>query len=374
MDEIKINMSKELKRQWQFTKDILAGMKDMVRVIDENDRIVFINEPMKKFLGDITGNVCYEALGKCRKCDVCISEMTVKKGMTFEKEEVIGDKIFSVISSPIRDENGEIYCAVEVFRDVTEKRKMERTIVEQNLKMKKDLSFAKYIQERILPKDGVYNDIIKISSKYIPCEMLGGDVYDVVEIDDKNIGIYMADVAGHGVTASMMTMFIKQTLKSLGKKASDPSYTLNYLNDRYNELDLDDYNYITIIYGVFNRDSKEFTLANGGLNCMPIVFKRDRIDEIFLPGLPISSLYRDIQYRHNNINLEPGDKILFYTDGVTESQNSNGDIYGDRIIKICSDNLYKTSNQLLDIILEDVKEYSKDNVRDDIALMIVDIL
>jgi len=367
-------LTKKLERQKRFTEDILAGMIDLVRVIDKNNRIIFINEPMRALLGDIKGKICYTALGKPCKCEVCISETTIRHGKIIRKEEVVGDKIFSVVSSPIRDENGEIYCAVEVFRDITEKKKMERTIIKQNLKMKSDLDFAKYIQQRIIPQDGIYNDMIEIHSKYIPSEILGGDVFDIINIDEENIGIYMADVSGHGVTASMITMFIRQTLKNLKKEALEPGYTLNYLNSRYKELGLDDNYYVTILYGVFNKTTSKMKIANGGHNCMPIFFRKDKIHEIILPGLPICNLFDNIEYEEYSIDLSRGDKVLFYTDGISEAKNNYKEIYSERILKVCFENISASTNKLIKTIVDDVIDFSNNNIDDDIAIMMIDVL
>lgn len=367
-------LQKKLKRQKRFTQDILSGMKDLVRVIDSNCRIIFINEPMAKMLGDITGNLCYTALGKNQKCSYCISEETINKGITQKKEEIIGDKIFSVISSPIRDENGKIYAAVEVFRDVTEIKKMEKTILKQNLDMKRDIDFAKYIQNKILPKDGLHNNTAILTSTYIPCEALGGDVFDVINIDKDNIGVYMADVAGHGVTASMMTMFIKEALENLGKAALKPSQVLRHLNLRYKELHLDDYHYITIIYGVYNKKTRILKVANGGHNCMPLVFKKDKIQELFIPGLPICSLFNFDEYVEHSIKIEKEDRVLFYTDGISEAKNNKKEMYEGRILEIAFQNKDKDSLEIINNIVKDVEEFSKGNITDDIAIMMVEPL
>lgn len=367
-------LTKKLERQIRFTEDILAGMIDLVRVVDKNNRIIFINEPMKDLLGDIKGEICYRALGKPCKCEVCITETTIKHGKVVRKEEIVGDKIFSVVSSPIRDENGEIYCAVEVFRDVTEKKKMEKMILDRNVKMKNDLDFAKKIQQRIIPQDGIYNNMIEIYSKYIPSEILGGDVFDIIDIDEENIGIYMADVAGHGVTASMITMFIRQTLKNMKRDALDPVHTLNYLKCRYKELNLDDNYYFTILYGVFNKITSTIKIVNGGHNCMPIVLKKGDVEEMFLPGLPICSLFGAVEYKECNVNLDTGDRVLFYTDGITEARDTNKEVYADKIFEICKDNVSVRSDKLIVNIIDDVIKFSNNKIDDDIAIMMMEVL
>ncbi len=365
-------LQRKLQRQKRFTQDILSGMKDLVRVIDMNCEIIFINEPMEQLMGDTIGNLCYTALGKTEKCSHCISEITINNGKTHEKEEIIGNKIFSVISSPIRDENGNIYASVEVFRDITKVKKMEETILKQNLDMKRDIDFAKYIQNKILPKDGLHNNIALITSKYIPWESLGGDAFDIINIDKDNIGIYMADVAGHGVPASMMTMFTKEALENLGLAALKPSQVLRHLNLRYRELQLDDYYYITIIYGVYNKKSRVLKLANGGHNCMPLVFKKDKIHELFIPGIPICSLFNNDPYVEKSIKLEKGDRVLFYTDGISEAKNEKKNMYEERILEIASQNKNKNSLEIINSIIEDVEKFSNGNINDDIAIMMVE--
>ena len=318
-------MTKDLKnqliKQQRFFEDILSGMDDWVRVIGLDNNIIFMNNPMKKKIGNNVGKPCYLSLGKTAPCENCISNRTIIGEKSITKEEIVNGRIYSVVSSPIRDENDQIYCAVEVFRDITEARAMEALILEQNKKMKNDLDFAKQLQHKILPANKVYYEALKISSIYIPSEILGGDVYDVVEINEDHIGLYIADVSGHGVTSSMMTMFIRQTLKNLGKDAINPDVTLKYLYHRYRELNIDAQYYITIFYGVYDKTNKLFTYSNAGHNCLPIVIRRDGIEEIELPGLPICTLFNDVEYGTKSIPLEKGDKILFYTDGITEAHN-----------------------------------------------------
>lgn len=366
---------KSLGKEAKFFKDILLGMEDWVRVIDPNNKVLFMNEPMKKVVGDMVGKECFQALGKNQPCENCISKTAIFEGQSIRKEEVVDDRIYSVVSSPIWNDQHKVYCAVEVFRDVTEQRAMEKLIVEQNNKMKSDLNFAKQLQHKILPENKVYNHVLKIQSKYIPCEMLGGDVYDVIQINDEHIGLYMADVAGHGVTSSMMTMFIRQTLKNLGKRAIDPAVTLRYLYHRYRELSIDDQYYITIFYGVYNTAKKSFTYANAGHNCMPIFIGQKEVCEIEMTGLPICTIFEDVSYEQKSISFERGDKILFYTDGIAESYNElKGFFQSHRVLTLCKENRHKDLNELIDIIIDELNHFATEKIKDDIAIMVGEII
>lgn len=366
-------LSQKLKRQQRYTDDILSGMIDLVRVIDKNNRVVYINKPLRDLVGDIRGQICFNALGKTCKCERCITETSIKCGKVVRKEEWIKDKKYSVISSPIRDENGEIYCAVEVFRDITEKKKMEQTILNQNKKMKNDIDFAMQIQKKMIPSDKNLGDIIEITSKYIPCEMLGGDMFDVLEIDDDNVGVYMADVAGHGVTASILTMFIKQAFKNLKGRdiCKNPKDVLNYLSKSFIDLNLDDEYYLTIFYGVYNKDTRQFTFANGGQNCMPIIIRNTGIDKVFVPGLPICSMFEGVNYEVQAINLNRDDRLLFYTDGVSEAKNDKNEEFEDLFLALCDRNRDMKSEELLELIYDELKIFTNNLIEDDVTMLLV---
>lgn len=368
-------LENKLLKQKIFFENLISGMNDWVRVIDGNNRVIFMNEPMKKNLGDNEGKVCYLTLGKKSPCKNCITNKSITEDKISIKEEVVNGRTYSVVSSPIKDENGNVTCAVEVFRDITEAKVLEAMILQQNQKMKKDLKFAKQLQHKILPENKTYYDTLKVESRYIPSETLGGDVYDVVEIDDENIGLYIADVSGHGVTSSMMTMFIGQTLKNLSKNAIDPEVTLKYLSQRYRELNLDDQYYITLFYGVYNKSNKIFTYSNAGHNCMPIVIRSENILELELPGLPICTLVDEVKYEKRTLKIEKGDKIVYYTDGIVEARNSFKEFYGsENIVNICKKNNHKSIKALINIIIDEVNAFSQGNIADDMAIMIGEIV
>lgn len=94
---------------------VLEGMADWVRVVDKNGIVLYANKVMKDELGeDIVGQKCYEALGKNKPCSLCITNRSIETGETVQKEEKVGDRIFSAKSSPVTDFDGNIYAAVEV--------------------------------------------------------------------------------------------------------------------------------------------------------------------------------------------------------------------------------------------------------------------
>lgn len=360
-----------LEARIELNYHVLESMADWVRVVDYDGNILYANKSMKESLGEnIVGMKCYKAHGKDEACGFCISRRSIETKETVQKEEIINGRYFSVKSSPVLDNNGNAIAAVEVFRDVTRERKLELELIEKNKKMSKDLLFAKRLQRRILPKKGIYNTL-KIDHLYKPCEMLSGDMFDIYFIDEENIGIYICDVVGHGITASMMTMFVRQTMRAIKDDILSPSAALTELHKRFVTLNLGADKYFTIFYGVYNTKNNQLKYSNAGHNCIPIRFNTDQITLIKTKGFPISLIFNKIYYEENEILLNKGDKILFYTDGITEVKDIDGEEFGvDRIIDV----IKIGEEQLLDRIVMEVEKYKWGEQEDDYAMVLMEVL
>lgn len=350
---------------------VLESMADWVRVVDAEGTIIYVNKAMKKALGeDLIGKKCYQSVGKSKPCNICISQKSINSKKTVQKEEIINGNYYSVKSSPVFDCNGDVIGAVEVLRDVTRERKLELELIEKNKKMIKDLRFAKRLQSRILPKKGVYGSL-KIDHLYKPSEMLSGDMFDIYHIDDENIGIYICDVVGNGITASMMTMFVRQTMRAIKDDVLSPSLALTELHKGFSTLGLEVDKYFTIFYAVFNTKTNLFTYANAGHNCIPIKYNSNNIELLTTKGFPISLIFDEIYYEENEIKLNKGDRILFYTDGITEVRNIEGEEFGvDRIVDIVKNN----GSNVLNKIAEEVEDFRWGEQEDDFAMVLMEVL
>lgn len=365
--------------KWKF--ELVEFMDDMVRVFDKNGFIVYINSSMKKYLGDDVGKFC-----KFTDDFVCTNDGKNKKYSSLKCVSPIGhtlkvvsevlsidDRDFFVKSSPIFDEKGEYWGCVEVFRDVTEQNKLQEKILSYNKKTKEDMETASDIQKTFLEK---LNHIsgIDIEYKYISSEELSGDFFDVIELFDDRVCVYMADVMGHGISSSMITMFIKFSVRTLtrGKKIEHPREILKELAKEFSKLNLD--MYFTIFLGIYNKKTNEFEYSNAGHNCIPILFNKYKNVGLKLSGLPISWLswnFRQRGYSVGKLKLCKGDSILFYTDGITETKNKNRENFAqERLLNVIDKYKNTLSNlELLDRIIDECKNFRYGIQEDDIALL-----
>lgn len=370
-------LSKEEIESCSFMTNILENMQDMVRVLDKNGKVVFMNKIMREKYGDLIGKKCYEAINKTQKCEECITEKSLKFLEAYKKEEKVNENVYSVVSSPVLNPVNNQYFSVEVFRDITEQKKLEKQIMEQYNKMKSDLSFAKHLQTKIIPKDNVYGENIKVTSKYVPSEFLGGDIYDIFEIDEENIGIYIADVSGHGVSASMFTMFLRQVMRNKQNKALSIEETINDLIKSYKELKIDPETYFTVMYGIYNKRLKEIVFVNAGHNCYPIIIRQnEKIEEIEVKGFPICSIVDKFSHNSIKITLNKGDKVLLYTDGIVEAYNRETKMFFgyERLFNVLNQNINQERETIVSKIYEEVIDFSSGRIKDDIALVLLEII
>lgn len=349
--------------------NIIDGMIDWVRVVDKNNVVLYANKKMKDDLGDITGKLCYEVFCSEGRCDYCISSSTLHDGSVLHKEATINGRTYMVISSPIKDGSGEIMCSVEVFRDITNEKELTRNVSEKNKKMSEDINFARNMQIRMLPPEGMYNGL-KLNYLYESSEQLSGDFFDVFKIDEENIGIYICDVVGHGVTASLLTVFVRQSLRTIAKGDLDLNKIMKELHKTFLSLNLDYDRYFSVFLGIYNKSTREFKYINAGHNSEPILLRSEgEIELLKAKGYPIANIFDNVKYEIKSVNLSVGDKLFFYTDGITEATNEEGIQYGvSKLIYIIN----KKEN-ILKNLKKSLNEYCKDH-KDDYAILMAEII
>ncbi|WP_242620553.1 PP2C family protein-serine/threonine phosphatase [Senegalia massiliensis] len=369
-NSIEMFLNKDHINNQKLTRNILDSMADWVRVIDRNGIVIYENETMKRELGfDSLGKSCYFSLGRTCECNRCITQTTFQTEAISEKEQIINGRVFSIKSSPVKDNDGNIYAVVEVFRDITKEKHLEKQVIDRNRKMNKDIKYSRALQKRILPPKGNYGSV-SIDYIYKPSEVLSGDMFDVFNINERYTGIYISDVVGHGVSASILTMFVRQTMRAIMDTTIQPSNVLNELHQSFLDLNIDDDKYFTIIYGVLDKKKGTFTYANAGHNSLPLLLRNNGIEVLKNTGFPICYLFDDINYNEKTIKVQKNDKILFYTDGIIELRNKFGEQYGIERLK---NSIKDKKGNLIKYILESMNYFHYDEPQDDIALLKVRI-
>ena len=189
--------------------------------------------------------------------------------------------------------------------------------------MERELLSAQRMQQRLLPA-GKSLCGVPYAYMYIPCYGVGGDLPDVYELNNQVYGV-LADVSGKGISAGMLSAFVKA---AFDRKESDLAKALSSLNAKFNELNQDERSYITVATVRIDKKTNTMRYAIAGHNA-PILLKNSLgINEIESPAPPVSTWMPDFEYTENGLPFENGDILALVTDGVTECMNAKGEQFG----------------------------------------------
>lgn len=201
----------------------------------------------------------------------------------------------------------------ELYEDIFNQKKI---IEEQNRQLQKELCLARKIQENMIPRKNPVSSAVEFFSIYQPMEEVGGDFYDFVRVREPNLsGVFISDVSGHGVPAALITAMIKTLLETSGESKIHPARLLAYINEKISGQTGG--NFLTAFYGIFNHDSGIFTYARGAHE-YPLLLRQGQVTPLESRGKMLG-VHEDLQFEECQIALVPGDKILFFTDGLTEA-------------------------------------------------------
>lgn len=366
---------KELLKREGLMAAVIERMDAMVRVMDEENNIIYMNDKMRREFGNHCGRLCYQMLGQCEKCDHCVTVLAEANNDSESKEISLGEKVFRIIASSVKLAGLPRY-SIEFFVDITKQRKLEEANRSHFARLTQDVEFAKQVQYNALPKDGTYFDSLKVWSVYRPAESLAGDFFDVVKVDQDRTLFYIADVAGHGVRSSLLTIFLHQVIRGMKERAGDPKELVEGILQGMNDLHTGNELYLTILVGIYNKKAGEVTFVNAGHNCLPLLEDaRGHLREVEVYGMPICSLLCRADQKPVTRRVAPGTRLLMYTDGVTETVNLAGEPFGvDGILRLWDSQEIKTPQRLVAAIQAGVVEFAGFAPEDDMTAVLIEFL
>lgn len=289
------------------------------------------------------------------------------------------------ISASIIDMSGRS-CMIALVRDISKRKRAEQELHSAHERMKSDLEAAARIQESLLPK--VPPDVAGVSFAWVfkPCDELAGDIFNVFLLDEKQVGLYVLDVSGHGVVAALLSQtlnrflspdpsspsVLKQCIEGSRYRLLSPAEVAEQLNKQF-PMDPVSRQYFTLLYGMLNSETREFRYVSAG-HPGPVYLSRAAEPVILeAPGFPIG-FFEGVKYEEHSLSLKPGDRLYLYSDGITEAMNAKGEQFGKgRLIKALKKNRNAPLKDSLSSLLEDVEEWSPARVEDDISILAVEI-
>jgi len=191
---------------------------------------------------------------------------------------------------------------------------------EKNKQIEQQLEMAKQIQHSLIQEANFSVNDVKFTSKYMPAQDVGGDLYDIIKLDDNSVGVFIADVSGHGISSALLTSMLKMLFRNLLPYNYEPNKLLEQMNREFSNIFANKVSdvYAAAFYAKIDTKAKKIYYSNAG-HSLPLFVKNSShtADELEINGLPIG-LMEDAVYDLKSNVFENGDLILFYTDGLCD--------------------------------------------------------
>jgi phosphoserine phosphatase RsbU/P len=335
-----------------------------------------------------------------------ISGIVAKTGRTINVKDANKDKRFysaidtksgfrtkTMLCRPMRNRNGAI---IGVFQIINKKRgvfnrddeffldafsehaslALENARLYQadliHARVDKEIQIAAEMQQQLFPKEIIQIPSYELSATVQPCASIGGDSYDIIPLKDGKFAITISDVSGKGIPAALLVSTLHALLRVFLQYPIELVELVRRLNTLvYNNSPVE--RFITFFIMIFDPINHKFTYVNAGHN-PPFLFRENRTDinELMASGLPLGMVEEE-QFEAHQIDLQHGDTLVLYTDGVTEAANKKLQQYGEEKLQECViKNLDTTADTIKGCIVRDVREFVGNNpMADDLTLLVL---
>lgn len=276
-------------------------------------------------------------------------------------------------STPFTDNDIEFIYSVGSLAIISiENRRLFREEIEKQ-KMEEELEIARDIQKNLLPHSIPQYDRFDVAALNISSKQVGGDFYDIIPLDEKSFCAAIADVSGKGVPAALLMANLQAFLKTTCKHGMLLDEATELINDLISENTMDG-KFITFFWGVLNNSDMTLNYVNAGHN-PPLLIRNKKIIKLTKGGIILGVMKTFVPYESDTIALQKDDLLVLFTDGVTEARNKVEDEFGDdKLEQIAIDNSFRSAQEVLNIIQQEVQYFSTGIVQsDDITLLIIKV-
>jgi serine phosphatase RsbU (regulator of sigma subunit) len=254
-------------------------------------------------------------------------------------------------------------------------REAREQLARQLLDINNELEMAREIQLSILPRETPKIRGLEIVARYLPMSSVAGDFYDFIVVDEKHVGILIADVSGHGLPAALIASMLQVALAAQSSRASDPGQVLAGLNQslcgKFKQ------HFVTAAYVFVDLEKKSMSYAGAGHP--PLLLWRTstgNASEVAENGL-LLGLFPEQSYSVIEVPVEPGDKVVLYTDGILETKSPSEQEYGVDLLKGFLESNHNLRGDLFaDSLLDELSNWSEhpkgQEQGDDITFLTID--
>ncbi len=234
-------------------------------------------------------------------------------------------------------------------------------------RIEQELQVARQIQQELLPETMPTLDGWRIATYYGPAREVGGDFYDFLELEDGRLGLVLGDATGHGMPAALVMATTRGMLRAVVQSLESPGEVLARVNEAL-VADIPPSTFVTCFYGILDPESGRFSYANAGHN-LPCRRHDGQADELRARGMPLG-LMPGMSYEEKEAVLEVGDSTLFYSDGLVEAHDPEGEMFGFPRLRRLVEHAAEEGS-LVDFLVEELYSFTGEGweQEDDITLL-----
>jgi len=272
---------------------------------------------------------------------------------------------------------GSLRHAYEETRDHLEKKNLElqRTLEigkTRSQQQDQELDKAREIQERLLPKKIPQVRGLEVAGMWQPTSVVGGDYFDVVKFSERKIGVCISDVAGKGISAALLMANLQASFRAFASEEVSPGALVGKLNEVVSNNIAPD-KFVTFCYCTIDTANNKLTYASAG-HWPPIVLHKSGEAVPLRDGGAPLGIFPNRNYEDIGLQLDSGDRLVLYTDGLTEARNSDGDEFGERrLIDLGSRKMELSAAELLAAIRKEVAGFCNGRFEDDFTMVVVGV-
>jgi sigma-B regulation protein RsbU (phosphoserine phosphatase) len=233
-----------------------------------------------------------------------------------------------------------------------------------------ELDKAREIQQGLLPKKIPQVRGLEVAGAWQPARVVGGDYFDVLKFSEGKIGVCIGDVVGKGISAALLMANLQASFRAFASEAVSPGALVSKLNEVIsNNIAAD--KFVTFCYCMIDTTDNRLTYASAG-HCPPILFHKSGESVPLKEGGTPLGIFPDREYEHAGLQLESGDRLVLYTDGLTEAMNSDEEEFGEqRLVELGSRNIALSASEMLAAIKKEVVSFCNASFQDDFTLVVV---
>jgi sigma-B regulation protein RsbU (phosphoserine phosphatase) len=253
-----------------------------------------------------------------------------------------------------------------------ENARLYEQVARDEARLERDLQAAKRIQGALIRPVPTEDFDLDMAARYLSAREVCGDLYEFLRYGPQQLGVALADVSGKGTAAALYGAVAIGIMRSLAPQKLQPAEMLRQMNQLVGERRIEG-RFMTACFATWQKGRRKFRIANAGQS-QPLLYKDGRCGKIELTGFPLG-IFEETSYDEWSVTLEPGDIVIFHSDGIAETMNSEGQFFGtERLRKLVETHHELSATELSDLILREVDWFAQSGpLSDDRTLVVLKV-